>query len=432
MNCKSTFIDCNLLKEIKESGKWISQNSAILVFHGIGDQKPFETLDSFVRGTLKTYESAGFEKEKFIVNHDLVKHTKGDNHWYENIIRVYYEGEDGYYLDFYEFYWADKTEDKVSWSDMQDWVNTIVDGATKFYKNKEEIAKKAKDNSVFFQKGVFNKYLYLISLKFVTITIPLFENIISSIINIVRYIPIVGDLLYRMFNSKSKSKKLINVLGDIVAYNSPDPKNKLFKTRREIQKEASIAIQNLIEAKDNITYKYNKIIIAAHSLGTQIAFDGLNSIDHKVALKDIKRKNINAELFGFITFGSHLDKAAFFFTEQTPKKSYIKAQIRNNFYAFKRCSDLKIDDSWFEVQNIKLKSTLSDIEWRNYYDINDPVSGELDYYDKVTNIRCDYVSSAPKNKKSTLFYLCHLYPFTHSYYWDDDRIYSDMIIDYLN
>ena len=432
MKCKSTFIDCNLLKEIKESGKWISQNSAILVFHGIGDQKPFETLDSFVRGTLKTYESAGFEKEKFIVNHDLVKHTKGDNHWYENIIRVYYEGEDGYYLDFYEFYWADKTEDKVSWSDMQDWVNTIVKGATEFYDKKKERGNIVKDNSLFFQDGVFKKGLYRTSLKFATITIPLFEKIVFSLVDMVRYTPIVGDLLYRMFNSKSKSKKLTNVLGDIVAYNSPDPKNKLFKTRREIQKEASIAIQNLIEAKDNITYKYNKIIIAAHSLGTQIAFDGLNSIDHKVALKDIKRKNINAELFGFITFGSHLDKAAFFFTEQTKNENYIKAQIRNNFYAFKRCSDLKIDDSWFEVQNIKLKSTLSDIPWRNYYDINDPVSGELDYYDKVTNIRCDYVSSAPKNKKSTLFYLRHLYPFTHSYYWDDDRIYRDMIIDYLN
>lgn len=424
------FLDKCLLKERKNSGKWISKNSAILVFHGIGEQKPFETLDTFVRGLLDAYICVGFDIKKFHLTHDLVKHNIGDTHWYENIIRIEYN-DSPYYLDCYEFYWADKTEDKVSWNDIQDWIDMITNGANKFYKDKAESAKKNKDESIFFENGVFKKGLYKTSLKLIGIVLPTFGSLASAILNLIRYIPFLGEIIYGIFRSKgqSNSKKLTNILGDIVAYNSPDPKNKLFKTRREIQKYASKSIQHLIEAKQNngIVYKYDKIVVVAHSLGTQIAFDGFNSIDHKVALGDIYRKDIQ-EVLGFVTFGSHLDKAAFFFREQTEKKEYIKAQIRQNFYAFKQ----KKDEENYEVKvNNRLKSKLSNIKWRNYYDINDPVSGELDYYDQVVNIRCDYKCYNQNEKRNSLFYIRHLLPFTHSYYWRDNRLYQDIIIGYL-
>ncbi len=427
----NNFLDQKLLQDIKNSGKWISQNSAILVFHGIGNQKPFETLDSFVRGLLNAYIHAGFEENKFHLIHEFATHQQGDKIWYENIIRIKY-GQSPYYLDCYEFYWADKTENKVSWNDMQEWIDTITTGAENFYQDKVEYAQKFKDDSIFFQDGKFRKGLYKTSLKLIGITIPMFGKITNNILALFRYIPFGGSFIYNLFYSKeqSKSKKLTNILGDIVAYNSPDPKNKLFKIRREIQVDATKSIKYLIEKKQNSgsKYQYDKIIISAHSLGTQIAFDGLNSIDHKIALGDIDRENIE-NLLGFITFGSHLDKAAFFFREQTQKDEYIKAQIKQDFYTFKQ-KTYPIDYK-FKIEN-RLTSKLTNIQWRNYYDINDPVSGELDYYTKLTNIRCDYIDYNPKEKKNILFYIRHLYPFTHSYYWSDKRLYKDIIIGYLN
>ncbi|NEW61225.1 hypothetical protein GSY74_08010, partial [Sulfurovum sp. bin170] len=70
----------------------------------------------------------------------------------------------------------------------------------------------------------------------------------------------------------------------------------------------------------------------------------------------------------------------------------------------------------------------------NYYDENDPVSGHLDYYDGVKNINCNFMRRVEESKenKNLLYYLRHLYPFTHGRYWEDSRMYADIIIQYLN
>lgn len=429
MNIKDNFLDDILLREMLEKDQWITQNSAILVFHGIGHQKPFETLDIFVRGMLDTYIKVGFNVKSFTLIHQLAKKDDGmGGYLYKN---------SDYYLDCYEFYWAPATENKVSWLDTKDWIHNFTNGAKKFYKNKKEEGEANHDESFFFSNGVFNVRRYIFIMNFTTLFVPMLGGIFTQLGRLIRYIPLIGDPIYNVFKFKEShfSDSLINRFGDIVAYNSPDPKNKLFKTRRTIQKKAYKAIRYLIEVENDkefnqhFMYKYDNVLIVAHSLGSQIAFDALTAIDHRIALKEIQRENILNVLSGFVTFGSPLDKTAFFFSEQTEDESYIKAQIRNNFYCFKQKNSIHDKKYPFKVKNL-LKSTLSSIEWRNYYDANDFTSGHLDYYANVTNINCDFMRN-DNGKKNLFFYLRHLYPSTHNEYWKDNRMYTDIIVNYF-
>ena len=65
----------------------------------------------------------------------------------------------------------------------------------------------------------------------------------------------------------------------------------------------------------------------------------------------------------------------------------------------------------------ELERLLEDIPWRNYFDNKDYVSGALDYYHKLVNIDCRYT--------------CGTFGFTHSYYWEDERFFKDVINNYL-
>ncbi|NEW60532.1 hypothetical protein GSY74_04480, partial [Sulfurovum sp. bin170] len=371
MSGKDDFLDDILLREMLKRDQWISKNSAILVFHGIGYQKPLDTLDTFVRGILDTYIKANFKEELFKLTHMVEKiDDSSGGYLYRNSIRIEYDNFN-YYLDCHEFYWADETEDQVSWMDTQSWIKTLIDGANSFYR--KNLGELNRDNSFFFTDGVFHEKRYKFVMKFATGFIPVIGATIRQLGTLFRYIPFMGDLILNIIksNSKSRSDKLTNLFGDIVAYNSPDPKSRLFQVRQTIKRKAYNSIKYLIETKSNdSTYKYDNIIVAAHSIGTQIAFDALNEIDHGIALKNIKRDAIPDVLSGFVTFGSHLDKAAFFFSEQIDNKAYIKMQIRKNFYAFKEKESE--DDYPINLKNM-LTPSLNSIVWRNYYDENDPV-----------------------------------------------------------
>lgn len=454
---KAILLDDEIIRNQIKEGQWIAKKSAIIIFHGVGNQKPFETLDTFTRGMLKTYTDAGLDASLFLLSHKFAKRDNGHGgNWFDNFIRVTYKDSKNY-LDIYEFYWAPETENKVSMLDVQNWVQSLTKGAKEFYQNQKEMGKKFHDESFFFDKnGDFKEGRYRRFLKFVGIFIPLLESISETFFKLISYIPVIGTFGYNKLKSSEKNswKILSNVIGDVVAYNSTDPKNKLFATRRAIQKRAYTAIKYLIEPveQDNKQgdtpplYAYDKVIIAAHSLGTQIAFDALNTLNHRISLNEVKgidadgyfksgdsaKEPISKLLCGFITFGSHLDKAAFFFREYIPKDAYIRQQIYSNFYAFKQKKWTQGKDDEFELKS-PYRRYLDKIEWRNYYDPNDPIGGHLDYYKNVININCNFTkkSSDHPNYGSIRSIIDHLIPFTHSYYWTDKRMYSDIIVHYL-
>ncbi|MGC1484449.1 MAG: hypothetical protein WA789_11700 [Candidatus Acidiferrum sp.] len=115
-----------------------SHRSALLVVHGIGEQNPYETLDSFARG-LFTYL-----RDRLHLNPALSPLTIAFKDWTEAGIRITVNPGQGPALegrlDLFEFYWAPDTEDKLSWKNTLKWlVQTDLTPIRYFANNLQEM-----------------------------------------------------------------------------------------------------------------------------------------------------------------------------------------------------------------------------------------------------------------------------------------------------
>src|SRR3989442_10498496 len=95
--------------------------SAILVIHGIGEQNPYETLDSFARGLVQYFASS---RPSATVSLEPERINHGD--WTEAAVHV--DGvnpadpRDTLRVSLFEFYWAPYTEGKVTYRGVLLWL----------------------------------------------------------------------------------------------------------------------------------------------------------------------------------------------------------------------------------------------------------------------------------------------------------------------
>lgn len=412
-------------------GHWPSKNTAFLITHGIGNQKPIETLDTFSRGiitALQAYNPKGFSE--ITIEHIIVA-KKGDEtyYWFDNFIRIKNAAKPKFHIDIYEYYWANRTENKTDYNGIVNWLGNVTSGARKHYKGNKAMAKNAGDRSLFIDKnGNLNYVRYYVILRILgsaAIGLHLFMNFFRKAIS---YIPIIGNPI-ACFLDLFKNERLTdlsNVIGDIVVYNDPNPRSDNQTIRKEILNCCVKAIRYLLEPEAAATdedpvYKYDKVIIAGHSLGSQISFDAINRLTHQINLNELDgynaagdrlfgdKMNVSTVLDTFITFGSPLDKTAFFFREESNESEYVKRDILENFHCFKQ-------KKWDKVKAVKpitsdLVKVFENISWINYYDQYDYVSGSLDYYEGLTNVNCNF-------------------PFaiiTHSNYWSCNEFFGDVL-----
>ena len=424
--------------------KWIEQNTAILVAHGIGQQKPLETLDMFTRPLLKSlFEYGEHDENDFTATHLLKpKHSDSGGTWYDNVIRITKSGSP-YYLDIYELYWAYEVGERVSLRDIQEWVNRTAEGAKDFYEQ-AEFGKDEGDSSPFFRHGEFQVGTYRAFLSIAGILLPMAEAVGKWIVKVSRLIPYVGNWIAKRVEGATDALlgEFTAYVGDVVAYNTDDPNRKHYEIRRNILNDAVRAIRYLIEPDEHNQRAYQGVLIAAHSLGTEITFDALNRINHLAtqgALQGItKDGNLTATndkpgdtleklLLGFVTFGCPLDKIAFFFRDRSAKDAYLRAQMLRDFHSFKQ-HDWKPSG---EVDAIELHNNIprlfNNIPWRNYYDGCDPVSGRLDFYGPLTNLDCTFFVAETKEWDGWLTMVKRLRQFSHNKYWDHGPMYGDFL-----
>jgi hypothetical protein len=97
-----------------------SNQTALLIIHGIGEQNPYETLDSFGRGIFS------FLGEKCRMDVKLQPKEIAHKDWTQVYMRIGvgpFAGEKPTgYVDVYEYYWAPFTEDKVNAIDTLKWL----------------------------------------------------------------------------------------------------------------------------------------------------------------------------------------------------------------------------------------------------------------------------------------------------------------------
>lgn len=420
-------------KQRTKKAGWVEENTAILIVHGIGDQNPLETIDQFGRTLAETFKKKQTDGASIRITHRLAKkHESSGEYWFDNFIRlqqVTTAGADGPYLDIYEYYWANKTEDEADLTDIQKWVSGVTAGAKTYYKENEKLGVEYKDKSMFFKDGKFQYSKYWLFVHFTLAFIPAMVLFFGYVLKALAYIPVIGIPFRMLFETYSKSyvKKITNVIGDIVVYNSTDEKCKFYAIRKEILEGAVKALRFLVEEDADGKKPYDKIVLAGHSLGSQIAYDAMNRLVHLAYSGELKgypagnaavlEEQLMNVLGGFITFGSPLDKIAFFLRNQVPPEQYIRRQLMRNFHAFKQRNWDVVEKGYPFMIDAIFPRLLDNVKWRNYFDKRDYVSGSLDYYSPLTNIDMKFPSRALS--------------FTHSRYWQHTAMFEDIIHEFL-
>ncbi len=377
-----------------------AKGTAFLIIHGVGAHTPFATCDSFVRGFYDVLSKKKEFKDKQIpVEHKIKQREDWAGKsipWVQNYISMTLPGKNEA-IDFYEYYWDIYMVHEARFAEAFKMISTASKGANKFYKRLDEHLSKQEDRKRI-QKSDLGKYgrttkFGLGEIEFrPTGYYRLLGPIFTFLSIVLPYIPFAMwildkwagsrfPIISQMFNAFTMLKKepVPDFIGDLVRYLNLDPRSEHYETRRRI---INGALDELIELMKDKQYK--NIIVAGHSLGSVIAYDVLNRVVQEINAEDTQTvRMISPEeaekITGFVTFGSPLDKIAFFFHERVEDEKSVQRQVLSNLHAFKTFPLLE-DKGSIDIGN-PMKFQMESTRWLNFYHPEDLISGYLDFYD---------------------------------------------------
>ncbi len=377
--------------------------TAIIVIHGIGEQDPFETLDSFARGFINHLSSLGME---CTLHHELAnrKGTSGAG-WTESFVRIQLAGGKDQWIDIHEYYWAYLTEEKISIREVYDWITKTLNASRKFYKEDKELQTQL-------EKHRGNKPLPLFWLKVLVGIVSGFELWVKLLNAAITYLlpfaaPVSGWL--RNWIYKKTRMVIVGYVGDVAIYTTMDQKSRHYRLRSQILKEAQVLFESVINENS-----YESVIVAGHSLGSVIAYDTLSKLNLKMNVEKDNPLQVD-KITRLVTFGSPLDKIAFFFREHAEKSAYVRRQILGQLYSFRSESGKYMQAVDISKGERKIETTISEkiknLRWINFHHKKDPISGPLDYYTGVENRKLVFEKA---------------WGIAHNGYWDDPEFYRQV------
>ncbi|MBH8572276.1 hypothetical protein I8752_04335 [Nostocaceae cyanobacterium CENA369] len=365
--------------------------TAFFLIHGVGEQNPFETMDYFARNLLQYFDkqSLPFKLEHLIAKRRLAN----GSFWTESFVRVSpSDSEQNWIIDIHEYYWAPNTENKISVPELLQWAEQALDGTIKFYNRQE--------NKDLLQRLLVNnkrKGLFQFRLRSLTIFLRLF-NLVYPVLRLGIWLILLfaGPFLRgRFLQSAWKLSKqivtpvLVNFVGDVAIYSITDPKSPYQKIRQQILAESLTLLKAILKDKEA---NYDQVILAGHSLGSCIAYDTLNLLCIESTLGQNKSKNLLLDkIKGLITFGSPLDKIAFFLRETAQQDQYIRQRMLEHLNSFRVKPEFALQSPYMTKNPVICQ--LEQINWVNYYHLKDPISGHLDYYENLDNVEMKYHAS---------------------------------------
>ncbi|MGB8954405.1 MAG: hypothetical protein WCC10_03470 [Tumebacillaceae bacterium] len=363
------------------------QRIGLLIIHGIGEQDVLDTLDTFTRNLVNSLQQTSRSQIKLTHNRMPLPGNIDD------YVQLSFIDDPSVEIDVHEYYWAHKMERMISYSEVLDWLQQASNGAQTFYDENEELSRRYEQGA----DGKFKKHWYLKKVGWLFRALHAVGRATSLIL------PAWLDPILRMLLSKP-AEGIIDYIGDVAIYTSSDRKSKFYQARQQVLNGAIEKIAALLRQD------YDRIVVVGHSLGTVIAYDALNAVN-LLMNEDPELAAQHDKLFELITLGSPLDKVAFFFREHIPKDSYVKQLILNNVHGFRRRGlVVPLEGDAELVSNVR--NFLSHMQWTNYWDAQDPVSGHLDFYDNVVNVQVDNGQR---------------WGVAHSGYWYNLNIYREVI-----
>ncbi|MBD2353160.1 hypothetical protein H6G41_00735 [Tolypothrix sp. FACHB-123] len=371
--------------------KFPQGRTAFLLIHGIGQQNPYETLDYFAQNLLNYFHQEHLETD--LEHHIARRELANGSRWTESFVRLTpKDSTQPGIIDVHEYYWAPDTEDKISVPEILQWAEQTLDGTIEFYNRPEN-----QDLLDSLLQNQHRQGLFKFRLRSLTIVLRIF-NFIYPILRLLILLALLvaGPFLKgRYLQSAWKlSKKLItplliNFVGDVAIYTKTDPKSPYQKIRQQVITECLTLLQQIIKDPNA---NYDQVIILGHSLGSCIAYDTLNLLCIESSLSGDLGKSMDIDkLKGLVTFGSPLDKIAFFFRNVAQEQQYIRRRIMEHLNSFRVKPELVKKSDYLGKNPVICQ--LEHITWVNYYHLEDPISGNLDYYENLINEEMTYPSS---------------------------------------
>ena len=226
-----------------------SKKQAVVVIHGIGDQRPMSTIRSFVESVWSKDKASkgGLNNPRFWSKPSSVNGTLEQRRLTTNSPTFENEGQltQVQRTDFYEYYWAHHTVNS-SWSDVKGWFLSLA------FRWPSEYQKHA--------PSLFPLWLVFWGLALASVVIFFCSDSGSSIL---KYIASGLTILF--------GGAVVSYLGDVARYITPSPAN--IESRQKIRLGGMALIDKLSQSGH-----YDRIVLVGHSLGSVIAYDILTQL----------------------------------------------------------------------------------------------------------------------------------------------------------
>jgi len=171
-----------------------------------------------------------------------------------------------------------------------------------------------------------------------------FAPVCLRLVHVAAYL-LFGALIYAI------NRFLTAAIGGLAVYLGSDSLNKNFVARSQILSECTAAVRDLLKqphtdlpASLDVPQQYDRVILAAHSLGTVIAYDTLNDLRVKHAAESDQQQVQRvipspapdlSRITALFTFGCPLNKVFYFFRSRTSEKTTILNQVLYTLHNFR-------------------------------------------------------------------------------------------------
>jgi len=221
------------------------KRQAVVLIHGIGEQRPIITLRSFVESVAQSLKDRNLAREEEVLFWDKPDPDSGN---YETRKMTMRQGKTHPTTDFYEFYWAHHMRN-TNYAHIKDWVQRVI----------------------LRYPGSISRRLLPVFAFLWFVTIVAFAGVgyfiyTRGFTDLYQKFTTIASGLVVTFTLGYFTKLLFSYLGDAARYLDPSPGNIL--ERKNIRLEGLNLLRKLHESG-----KYDRIIVVGHSLGSVIAYD---------------------------------------------------------------------------------------------------------------------------------------------------------------
>jgi hypothetical protein len=233
--------------------------------------------------------------------------------------------------------------------------------------------------------------IILVALRFFGVLLPWRENLTASTHGIAWPLLVIASAFIRVV--------LVQFVGDVAIYVMPykvDAFNDLRKEIKDVVYKIAHAVYALKDKSGQLVYK--RVIVVGHSLGSVIAYDGLNRLilEDGAAASDQFLDVVNRTPL-FLTFGSPLNKTAFIFGAQGHGTTEARESLAASVQPL--------------IQDYKFRPD----QWINIYSPWDIISGYLDLYDLPDSTSSKKVKNLADPEATTLL-------MAHTEYWNNSLL----------